>query len=110
MKKHIPSNQTDYLRFVPQLLVRNRPIFKIGFDIYQLLRKINQLRDRDWDLSFCHTTREENCCADWLANISLEKRWQQFEPPYIKLPQSTCIIQFVIFYFLFCIKRWFKLS
>lgn len=38
----------------------------------KLLKLIFEWQQRDWDLKFCHTYREGNICADWLANWSLD--------------------------------------
>ncbi|GAU48527.1 hypothetical protein TSUD_243050 [Trifolium subterraneum] len=36
-----------------------------------LVQRIRNLLDLDWRVQFCHTWREGNRCADWLANFSL---------------------------------------
>ncbi|KAL4286817.1 hypothetical protein AHAS_Ahas19G0124100 [Arachis hypogaea] len=39
-----------------------------------LLREIEELQKRPWELNFQHTSREGNMCADWLAKESFKRQ------------------------------------
>ena len=40
---------------------------------YNLIMKIRELMDRDWEVKTLHVYREANCVADWLANFGLTR-------------------------------------
>ena len=44
---------------------------KINGTIPSLVRRIQEILQRDWHTQVIHTWREGNRCADWLANFSL---------------------------------------
>jgi hypothetical protein len=45
--------------------------YKFGGVVPNLVQRIRNLLDLDWRVQFRHTWRDDNGCADWLANFSL---------------------------------------
>lgn len=40
---------------------------------HKILNQISDWQQWEWELKVCHTSREGNRCADWLANWSLDQ-------------------------------------
>jgi hypothetical protein len=82
---------------IPQLIVESDS--KILIDIVTnnykfsgvvptLVQRIRNLLALDWRVQFRHTWREDNRCADWLANFSLSldslvKIWTRIQSKFI---------------------------
>ena len=49
----------------------NSKNLRINGTIPSLVRRIQEILQRDWHTQVIHTLQEGNKCADWLANFSL---------------------------------------